>query len=148
MIIHILTVIGKFCGLNCSKETIEKAAQFILFCLVGGSSAVVMYLSYALLFLWTNNYYVANFFGFFTSVTNSFYWNNRIVFKGVVEKRKLLTVYLKTILLYSATGLILSNLLLYIWIEYLHISEMIAPLINAILMVPINFILNKIWAFN
>ncbi len=54
---------------------------------------------------------------------------------------------LKTYITYSVTGLFLNAALLYLWVQVLHISEFIAPLLNIPFSVPINFILNKCWAF-
>jgi putative flippase GtrA len=48
---------------------------------------------------------------------------------------------------YGFTGIILNNILSYIWIDMLGISKVVAPLINMIIGVPINFIINKLWAF-
>ena len=37
--------------------------------------------------------------------------------------------------------------LVYLWIEILKISKYIAPLLNLTISVPVNYILNKSWAF-
>ena len=54
---------------------------------------------------------------------------------------------MKTLVSYSFTGLILSNILLYLWIEKVGISGLIAPIINIIIVTPLNFVLNKLWTF-
>ena len=54
---------------------------------------------------------------------------------------------LKTFVSYSFTGLFLNNILLYIWIQIFHISEFMAPFMNLVVSVPINFLINKFWAF-
>ena len=53
----------------------------------------------------------------------------------------------KTYCAYALTGLILNNVLLYLWISVLGINKMIAPIINLIINIPINFFMNKLWAF-
>jgi putative flippase GtrA len=62
--------------------------------------------------------------------------------------RELLGALAKMYLSYAFTGIILSNVLSYVWIDVLHISKLIAPLINSAIGVPINFLLNKFWAFD
>jgi len=52
----------------------------------------------------------------------------------------------KTYLSYAFSGLFLSSLLLYVWVDLCKISEFIAPLINLLVTVPLNFVLNKFWA--
>ena len=54
---------------------------------------------------------------------------------------------LKTYMAYGFTGIILNNILSFIWIDKVGISKFIAPLINLIVSVPLNFIINKLWAF-
>ena len=54
---------------------------------------------------------------------------------------------LKTYISYAFTGILLTNILSYIWIEMMKMSKYIAPLLNLIVSVPINYILNKNWAF-
>ena len=44
-------------------------------------------------------------------------------------------------------GIVLANVLSYIWIDVLGISKCVAPLINLIISIPLNFIINRYWAF-
>ena len=93
------------------------------------------------------DYLVGNVVSFILSVLWSFYWNNKYVFSDGKENRNILKSLLKTYASYGFTGFILTNVLSYVWIEIFGISKIIAPLINNLLCVPINFILNKFWAF-
>lgn len=78
----------------------------------------------------------------------SFYWNNRIVFKiNDGEKRSVIKSLCKTYITYGVTGILLSNILSYLWIECIGMSKYIAPILNIIICVPLNFILNKYWSF-
>ena len=126
----------------------DEFMQFIQFGIVGLSNTFISYFSY-LIFLKLGCYYlIASVLSFVVSVTNSFYWNNKYVFKADAEgKRSFIKTYAKTFVAYSSTGLVLSNVLLFIWVQMLGISEMIAPLINLIITIPLNFIINKYWAF-
>lgn len=130
--------------------------QFVKFGIVGVSNSVLSYVLYALsLFLLQNaeiavewNYLIAQAISFVLSVLWSFYWNQKYVF--VVEEgqhRSMLKALLKTYVSYSFTGLFLNSVLLSLWIQVLHISEYIAPVINLVINVPVNFLINKFWAF-
>ncbi len=130
------------------KNTAEKLVQFVEFCVVGFSNTVISYAVYTFFVLLDWNYIAGSITGFVVSVANSFYWNNKYVFKKEKgQKRSWLFAYIKTFLSYAVTGLILANVLLVVWIEILHLPELLGPVLNLIITVPLNFILNKMWAF-
>lgn len=62
-------------------------------------------------------------------------------------ERSLWKALVKTYISYSFTGLFLNTLLLYILVQTLHVSEFIAPVFQLLINVPINFLINKFWAF-
>ena len=107
--------------------------QFVKFGMVGLSNTLLSYILNVMVLLilmpfsvsW--DFFAGNIVGFVLSVLWSFYWNNRLVFtvkEG--EHRSMWKALLKTYLSYGFTGIILSNLLF---------------------SVPINFVMNKLWAF-
>lgn len=136
------------------NEKIRPYVQFIKFGLVGVSNNVVFYLLYAvIIFLlrrlaWKQDYILANLIAFTISIFWSFYWNNKYVFKKTEDSRRNMWQALgKCFLSYGFTGYILENVLSYIWIERIGVSKYIAPLLNLVFTVPVNFLLNKLWAF-
>ena len=116
------------------------------FGLVGVLNNAICYVTYLLLIRVGIHYTLANFLGFSVSVFNSYYWNNIYVFISKV-KRVWWKTFVKTYISYAGTGIVLSNLLLILWIEVLGISRIIAPLINLFITIPINFLVNKLWAY-
>lgn len=142
--------------LNVSRVEERTAAlmQFVRFSIVGGSSTVVNYLLNVLTLLLLKPYdlswdYVAgNMVAFVLSVLWSFYWNNRFVFrKADGQERSVPRTLLRTFLVYGFTGIVLSNLFSTLWIHVLGISKVIAPLLNLFINVPVNYIVNKKWAY-
>lgn len=130
--------------------------QFVKFGVVGLSNTVISYVIYigALLLFQTNklipgiDYLVAQVIAFLLSVLWSFYWNNKFVFeKNENEERNMFHALLKTYVSYAFTGLFLNSILSLLWVEVLGISKLIAPIINLLVSVPLNFIMNKFWAF-
>ena len=106
------------------------------------------YIAYAILILLSVPYLVAGSVGFLVSVINAYYWNNKYVFRTEdSEKRVWWKVFVKTFIAYAGTGLVLNNLLLIFWINLCGIPEMIGPIINLFVTIPINFVLNKFWTF-
>ena len=104
-----------------------------------------MYLYYLFIYFNKDLYLLGSIVGFIISVLNSFYWNNKYVFKTEGQSEWLKRL-LKTYMSYGGTT-ILSTILLYIEVELLHINESIAPLINLAITVPLNYLVNKFWAF-
>lgn len=137
-----------------SDEKLETFAQFVGFCIVGVSNTLISFAVYSVL-LWLipffregQNYVLANVIAFFVSVTNSFFWNHRLVFREKSgERRNLFWTYLKTVAAYAGTGLILSNVLLTLAVEKLGWNEYLSNLGIIVIMIPVNFLLNKLWAF-
>lgn len=130
--------------------------QFIKFGIVGVSNTVLSYVLY-MVFLKlfeqyalfpAYDYLLSSIMTFFICIAWSFYWNNRFTFRQEDgERRNHRRAFIKTAFSYALTGLLLHNILLYIWIEVMGIAKIAAPLINLIVTVPLNFLLNKFWAF-
>lgn len=149
-----LVAVFKFFRIEQSEEQTDNLVQFIQFCAVGVTNTVISYLlnigtlkilePYQL----TWDYVAGNLVAFFLSVLWSFYWNNKYVFtQKDGEKRNIVRTLLKTYISYGFTGIVLTNILSFIWVDILGISKYIAPIINLIISVPLNFIINKKWAF-
>lgn len=140
--------ITKLFRINLKPKTWEKLQQFVKFGIVGLSNTLISYIVYVVLVFWGVYYLVASLIGFVISVLNAYHWNSKYVFQtDTGESRKWWKILVKTFASYAGTGLLLSNLLLLLWVEVLHWAEIIAPLINLIITIPLNFVLNKYWAF-
>ena len=119
------------------------------------SNTVISYLIY-LFTIWIcesvnifvkTDYLVATVVSFVLSVLWSFYWNRRFVFKLEGGVKTILFALIKTYVSYSFSGLFLSSVLSIFWVEVIGVSKIISPILNLLISVPINFILNKFWAF-
>ena len=92
--------------------------------------------------------WIATAIGFLISVFVSFLLNSRFVFKLEEGKsRSFGKALLKTYLSYGVTGIVLNPVLNTVWVSVCHISDRIAPLISLVIAIPINFLMNKLWAF-
>ena len=151
---RIMKPIFKLFCIDWSEEYLTTFIQFIKFALVGMSNFAVSYtINASVLFLlsgfgWMFDYVIANISGFVLSVLWSFTLNNRFVFtlkKG--EQRSKGKTLLKTYMAYAFTGIVVNNALSTIWIHVLGISKFMAPFLNLPVSVPINFVMNKLWAY-
>lgn len=148
--------------------------QFIRFGIVGFINTIISYGIYAMVIFFFGNraYILGSILGFVISVLSAFILSSRFVFteEEGKEKRIWWKVLLKTYASYAFTGLLLSNLLLYMWIDVINLSRYMspavgfmskfnvnmdskdaaayaAPLINLLVTIPLNFIINKFWAY-
>lgn len=155
---HLYRLCQRLIRFLCGHEDFQKTEtlfQFAKFALVGVTNTLLSYvLNIAVLYLlaplalsW--DYIAGNVVAFVLSVLWSFYWNRRFVFqKEKTTLRTELLMLLKTYAAYALTGILLNNLLSWLWIEHFGISKYVAPLINLVISVPLNFVINKFWTFS
>ena len=116
---------------------------------------------------------IGNVLGFIISVLNAYIQQSRLVFKETEdgEHRVWWKVLIKTYIAYSFTGLFLTSVLLLFWSNVVHIEQYLgglslwvnshfsmnltavdlgaslAPFLNMVITIPINFLINKFWAY-
>ena len=117
--------------------------RFLKFGMVGVGNIVVYFLICYLLLWMDINYLLASAIAWSGSVLHAFFWNRRYVFSfhGVWWK-----ALFKSYVSYSASFLV-GLLLIFLLVEQVGISEMWAPWMTFVITVPLNYILNKFWAF-
>ena len=131
-------------------------AQFVKFALVGLSNTLISYVLYVFFLFFLQyfhllssyDYIFSQIVSFLLSVLWAFYWNRRFVFRlsndsNVVWWKALAKTYVS----YSFTGLFLGSFLLVFWVEVFDVSKFFAPILTLLITVPMNFFLNKFWAF-
>lgn len=130
------------------RQQKEQLIQFLKFGIVGLSNTLISYVVYVLLIAIGVHYLFSSIMGFLASVINAYYWNSKYVFNvDVHEKGFRQKAFIKTFLSYAGTGLVLNNILLWIWIDFFKAPELLGPIINLFITVPLNYLLNKFWAF-
>lgn len=130
------------------KQIKDLIIQFIKFGIVGGINTVLSYgITNGCYYLLHWHAQVSNIIAFIITVFISFMLNGKFVFKEDNNRnfwKSLIKVYAS----YSITGLFLTAILLYIEEQLLGIPHYIATLMNLVITIPVNFVLNKFWAYN
>ena len=122
--------------------------QFMKFGIVGISNTLVSLIVYYIFIYFGIHYIIANTAGFILGTINAYFWNNKYVFKILEkEKRSHAKTGVKVFITYGITYL-LSTILLLLWVDILGISQTIAPIFNVFITTPLNFMMNKLWAFS
>lgn len=126
---------------------LKTVVQFFKFGIVGVFNTLIsLAVYYAGLYLGVY-YLISNVFGFVAGTCNAYYWNNKYVFrKKDGEERSTAKSLVKVFISYGIS-LGLSTALLVLWVDVLGISESIAPVLNLCVTIPLNFVMNKFWAF-
>lgn len=148
-------VIFRVLHIKLQEDAWEKFIQFVKFAMVGFSNVIVSYGVYLIFFVMfqfagilpETDYLIAQLIGYVLSIFWSFYWNRKYVFadgENVVPWYKAL---IKSFIAYSFTGVLLNSVLSFLWVEIVGIPKVIAPAINLVINVPVNFVMNKFWAF-
>lgn len=154
MVWEFLMTIGRGClsfcfhlvGKKLSDETWSICEQFIKFLLVGCSNTVVVLMVYYIV-VWISGkeyYLLGQTVGYGVGILNSFFWNSKFVFSR--SKETLVKAFIKMCACYGVTYVI-QMALLYAFVEWFFLSEILAPIVAIAITTPINFMLNKILAF-
>jgi putative flippase GtrA len=112
-------------------------SEKIRFIAAGGFNTLIGYLIY-LTILSFYNYFFAFTISFIFSIVIAFAINCLFVFKVTFSWRRLLKYPIIYLLHY-----IIGVISLYVLINYFSLNEKIAPLINAVVLTPFSFIVNK-----
>jgi len=131
------------------KQNKHALVQFLKFGMVGAANMVLSYLitniSYYGLHLHEQ---ICNLISFLITVLISYLLNSRFVFRGQESGgqpwyQALLKVYAS----YALTELLLMGILLHVEERIYEIPHFAATFVNLCVTVPLNFVLNKFWAY-
>ena len=154
----------------------EVVVQFIKFGLVGVTNTCVSWVVYFIFntFLFPGIWIIGSVASWIVSVLWAFFLQNIFVFREDKTKQKRVwwQTLIKTYISYAFTGLLLNNLLLLFWTKgidvsghfgwlfdilenmklgavarYLSDSSNLGWFLNMIISIPLNFIINKFWAY-
>jgi len=124
--------------------------QFLKFGMVGVVNTVVSYgINNGCYYVFGLHEQISNFISFMITVLISYLLNSRFVFQEEEEHEKqpwykaLAKVYAS----YAFTELVVVGVLLYVQERLFGVPHYIATLVNLCVTVPVNFLLNKFWAF-
>ena len=119
-------------------------SKIIKFGIVGILNTLINWTIFAILNFLGMYYIISNIIAYVIATINSYIWNSKWVFKYKGEDKKETTG--KFILL-NLFGLSLNTVILYLFVDLMRFNKLIALVITTIIVMIINYILNKVWVF-
>lgn len=116
--------------------------QFIKFGVVGVFNTCNSLVIYYILLYFRCYYLFANVIAYFVSTFISYFINKHWVFQHKKENSRVFQYYVVYI-----SSFVLNNLVLFMLVDLLSISDKLAPLFVLLVTVPYNYILSKLWVF-
>lgn len=121
----------------------EALIQFIKFGMVGVFNTLSSTVYYWILLYFHFNYLLATTIAYIIASLIGYLLNNHWVFQS---KKVTKTSLFKYYVVYG-TSYFLNIFSMFIWVDVLSISKVIAPIFTLFVTVPFNYIFNKIWVF-
>ena len=119
--------------------------QLAKFCAVGAIGYVVNLAVYTVLLKWAGLHYLgAAFFSFLVAVANNYWWNRHWTFahaKGHFGYQGM------RFFIVSAIAFAGTQFWLFVFLDWIGWGKIVSAAISIILVMPLNFIGNKLWSF-
>ena len=126
------------------ESKVVELINIIKFSIVGVSNTLLNFVIFILLNNIGINYILASIIAYSISIIISYFWNSRLVFKYDNKNKK--SILIKFIIL-NLIGLSINAVLMATLVGVLAIKKIVAMFIVSLLVMCINYILNKIWVF-
>lgn len=122
----------------------QKFRNLILYGLIGGLSSSVDFIVYTALVKYVmENYLIANSLSVTVGILISFTLNRKYNFKVTDKTAKRFLMFFAV----GFSGMIVSNVLLYLFIDELQINEILSKLLSIVVVVVCQFVVNKYVTF-
>ena len=126
------------------KTLYKKFHHLVLYGIIGSFSSGLDFLIYTLLVQLVGlQYLVANCISVIAGISTSFYLNRNYNFKVKDHTKRRFSIFLTV----GLCGLVMSNLILYLCIDYLGMDKLISKLLSIVLVVFFQFLVNKYLTF-
>jgi putative flippase GtrA len=127
-----------------SKDNLNLCAQIFKFVIVGGIATIIDFIIYYICYNYIGlNPLLANIISFSISVIYNFYASVKWVFD--VDNSKNKKVIFIEFIVFAVLGLLLSELLLFIFIDKCGLKKMISKILATIIVMVFNFITRKLF---
>lgn len=118
--------------------------KFLKFGLVGILNTIITIIIFNILRVIGMNMIIANSIGYICGMINSYFWNNKWVFKS--NSKDIITI--GKFIVVNVITMFINNFILILLVRNMGINEVISQGAALVLTIVINFVGNKLWTFN
>lgn len=126
----------------------KKYEEIINYLIMGVLTTLVSIVSYFMLAkVFGINYLISNIISWIISVAFAYVTNKIFVFKNEVKEKKQVLIQIYQFVKYRLLSLIIDILLMYIFVELIKMDDMIAKVINQVIVIVLNYVFSKLFVF-
>lgn len=126
----------------------KKYEEIINYLIMGVLTTLVSIVSYFILAkVFGINYLISNIISWIISVAFAYVTNKIFVFKNEVKEKKQVLIQIYQFVKYRLLSLIIDILLMYIFVELIKMDDMIAKVINQVIVIVLNYVFSKLFVF-
>lgn len=126
----------------------KKYEEIINYLIMGVLTTLVSIVSYFILAkVFGINYLISNIISWIISVAFAYVTNKIFVFKNEVKEKKQVLIQIYQFVKYRLLSLIIDILLMYVFVELIKMDDMIAKVINQVIVIVLNYVFSKLFVF-
>jgi len=134
--------------INKCLKIYKKYEEIINYLIMGVLTTLVSIITY---FIFAKvigiNYLVSNIISWIISVSFAYITNKIFVFKNNIKEKKQVFIQIYQFVKYRLLSLVIDILLMYLLVEIIKMDDMIAKVINQIIIIVLNYVFSKLFVF-
>lgn len=134
--------------INKCLKIYKKYEEIINYLIMGVLTTLVSIVSY---FIFAKvvgiNYLVSNIISWIISVAFAYITNKIFVFKNNVKEKKQVFIQIYQFVKFRLLSLVIDVLLMYLFVEIIKMDDMVAKVINQVIVIVLNYVFSKLFVF-
>ena len=134
--------------INKCMKLYKKYEEIINYLIVGVLTTLVSIVAYFIFAkIFGINYLISNVISWIISVAFAYVTNKLFVFKDKEKDKKQVLIQVYQFVKYRLLSLIIDVFLMYVFVELIKLDDMIAKVINQVIVIVLNYVFSKLFVF-
>ncbi len=134
--------------INKCMKLYKKYEEIINYLIVGVLTTLVSIVAYFIFAkIFGINYLISNVISWIISVAFAYVTNKLFVFKDKEKDKKQVLIQVYQFVKYRLLSLIIDVFLMYVFVELIKLNDMIAKVINQVIVIVLNYVFSKLFVF-
>ncbi len=134
--------------INKCMKLYKKYEEIVNYLIVGVLTTLVSIVAYFIFAkIFGINYLISNVISWIISVAFAYVTNKLFVFKDKEKDKKQVLIQVYQFVKYRLLSLIIDVLLMYVFVELIKMDDMIAKVINQVIVIVLNYVFSKLFVF-